>query len=81
MGYPTGERDRIYRLLLEEKDPIVLVNLLHENRIKYIAVDNSLRNEDFKKTLNEMVYEDSFPKVFVDDEKKYGSLVIYEVPP
>lgn len=79
MGYKVGERDAIYRQLLTEKNPVELIRLLNENSIKYIAVDDDLRRGEFGGVLNEAVCESYFPKVFVDRERKYGSLVIYKV--
>ena len=81
MGYPTGKRDEIYRRLFEEKKPVELRRLLAENKIKYVGIDNGLRNGWLRANLNEAVYDANFPKAFVDNENKYGSLVIYKILP
>ncbi len=81
MGYPTGKRDALYNRMFEEENLVKLIRLLNRNNIKYIAIDDGLRQGEFKDTLNEAVYERYFQKVFVDKERSYSSLVIYKVPP
>ena len=80
LNYPTPERDIIYKRLFEEKNPITLVRLLRRHNIKYVAVDDPLRQIHFKDTLNEAICEKYFEKVFVDHEKSFGGLIVYKVP-
>lgn len=79
-GYPTGERDGIYRKMFESTDAQEVFRLLKENNIAYVAIDNSLRNSDYVKNINESIYEANFQKVFEDTENKYDSLKVYKVP-
>ncbi len=81
MNYPTKERDIIYKKLFEERNPAKLIWLLNRNNIKYVVIDDDLRQITFKDTLNEPVFEKYFQKVFIDSEKKNGSLIVYKVPP
>lgn len=81
MGYPTGERDALYKKLYTETDVNRLVDLLHENNITYVAFDEGLRNSYLKGTLNETVVDQYFERSFSDPENRYHSLVIYKVPP
>lgn len=81
MNYPVDQREPLYQQMLLERDTVKLIRLLNANNIKYVAIDNGLRNGELKNVLNEAVYEKYFQKVFVDDENKYNSLVIYKVPP
>ncbi len=81
MNYPTKERDIVYKKLFEERNPAKLIWLLNRNNIKYVAIDDNLRQITFKDTLNEAVFEKYFQKVFTDSEKKNGSLIVYKVPP
>ena len=81
MGYPTAERDVLYKRLYTETDINRLVFLLHENNISYVAFDEGLRNGYLKGTLNEKVIEQYFERSFSDTERRYHSLVIYKVPP
>lgn len=79
MGYATGERDKVLKRLFSERNPAELTRLLRENNIRYIAIDDGLRNGHLKPTLNESVFEANFEKVFTDTDRRYGSLVIYRV--
>ena len=79
-GYPTFERDAIYRRMFEETNPEEVFRLLKENNISYVAIDNQLKNGELTKNLNEAVYQAYFPKVFDDTEGKYDNLKIYQVP-
>ncbi len=79
-GYPVGERDAIYRKMLESKDINEVFSLLKSNNISYIAVDNLVRNGDFIKSNNEKLFQAYFPIVFNDTENKYDALKIYSVP-
>ena len=81
MGYPLGIRDAVYKQMFEEQNPVELVRLLKENNIKYIAIDDELRNSEFNGNSIERICEANFQKVFVDKENSYGSLVIYKVSP
>lgn len=80
MGYPTSPRDTLYRQMLTAKSPGELVRLLNDNGIRYVGIDNGLRQGEFKSELNEDIYRRYFKKVFEDKENLYGSLTIYEVP-
>ena len=78
-GYPTFQRDAIYRRMFEETNPQELFRLLKENNISYVAIDNDIRSGDVTKKANEAVYQAYFPKVFDDTENKYANLKIYQV--
>ena len=80
MGYPTQERDVIYKQLLTEKNPQELLRLLHDNNIAYVAFDNGVRQGEFKATQNEAVCQMYFKTVFTDTENRYGALFVYKVP-
>ncbi len=79
-GYPTAERDVVYKKMFETQNPQEVWQLLRENRISYIAVDNQLRTGDFVKKINEAVFQKHFETVFQDTENKYNNLNIYKVP-
>ena len=79
-GYPTGERDSVYRKMFESKDINEIFALLKSNKISYVAIDNTVRNGDFIKKNNEKLYQAYFPLVFTDTENKYDGLKIYSVP-
>lgn len=79
MGYPTGARDAVYRQMFTAKSIEVRVRLLNENGIRYVGIDNDLR-QGFKSELNEAAYQRYFTKVFEDKENLYGALTVYQVP-
>lgn len=79
-GYNTGERDAVYRKMLESKDINEVFRLLKENNVSYVAIDNQVRNGDFIKSNNEKLFKAYFPVVFDDTENKYDALKIYSVP-
>ena len=79
MGYPTFARDAVYRQMFTAKSPEERVRLLNDNGIRYVAIDNDLR-QGFRSELNEAVYERYFKKVFEDKENRFGNLTIYKVP-
>ncbi len=79
-GYPTGERDNVYRRMFESKDINEVFSLLKNNKISYVAIDNLVRKGDFIRSNNEKLYEAYFPVVYTDTENKYDSLKIYSVP-
>ncbi|MEQ1606648.1 MAG: NHL repeat-containing protein [Pyrinomonadaceae bacterium] len=79
-GYNTGQRDGVYRKMLESKDINEVFTLLKANNINYVAIDNLVRNGDFIKGNNEKLYQAYFPVVFTDTENKYDSIKIYSVP-
>ena len=81
-GHDTYKRDRLYDQMFQERDPAILQELLVSNNISYVAIDDGLRAR-FRapKTFNEDVYRETFKKVYGDDvDKKYGALVIFEIP-
>ena len=78
-GYLTGERDKIYKRLFEERDPQELLRLLVANNISYVAIDDGVRKGDFVQDLNEAVYEKNFEKVFADTKNQYAALSIFKV--
>lgn len=79
-GYSLDERERLYKQMYAERNPQVLLRLLRENNISYVAIDNGLRNGDFIKNVNETVYKSVFEQVFRDDENRYDALAIFKVP-
>jgi len=79
-GYPTSERDQVYKKMFESQDPAEVLRLLHENRISYVAIDNAVRRGDFIKNPNEALMQAYFETVFVDTDNKYDNLKIYAVP-
>ena len=81
MGYPTGQRDAIYRRMFAERNLPTLVSLLNDNGINYVAIDDGLRHGEFKAAVAEVIFANSFKKVFEDKENRFGRLTIYEVPP
>lgn len=79
-GYPTAERDVVYKQMFEERNPQELLMLLQANNISYVAIDDGIRNGDFIKKLNEAVYKSIFEQVFEDTDKSYDNLAIFKVP-
>lgn len=79
-GYPTAERDVIYRKMFESQDAAEVFRLLKENGISYVAIDNQARKGDFIKKPNEFVYQAYFKTVFESPEGRYDNLKIYAVP-
>lgn len=80
MGYPTGKRDDEIKRMFSETNRDELLRLLHEKNIKFVVFDEGLRNSHMGGNLNERVFQAGFERVFTDDERKYGNLVIYRVP-
>ncbi len=80
-GYPTNERDQIYKKMFESRNAAEVYALLKENDIAYVAIDDALRKGDFVKNLNEQMFARYFPVVFEDTEKKYDNLKVYSVLP
>lgn len=81
-GYNVGARETLYKLMFQEINSDVLIRLLHENKIAYVAIDDGVRKNDLLRgSLNELVYQGNFEKVFEDTERKYDNLVIYKVVP
>ena len=80
MGYPVSVRDKVYDRLFTEQNPTELVRLLNENGIRYVAIDNGLRNGYLKAKLNEGVCQQYFETVYDDREDRFGALKIYRVP-
>ncbi len=79
-GYPTGERDNVYRKMFESNDINEVFDLMKSNGIDYVAIDNTVRNGDFIKNNNEKLYQAYFKLVFADTENKYDAIKIYAVP-
>lgn len=80
-GYNVGERDGVYRKMLESKDINEVFTLIRSNKIDYVAIDNIIRNgADFIKNNNEQLFQAHFPVVYSDTENKYDGLKIYSVP-
>jgi hypothetical protein len=79
-GYNVPDREALYRRMFQERDPEALKNLLRENKIAYVAVDDGVRKNEALPDLNEVVFEQHFPKVFEDTAHAYDNLVIYKVP-
>ena len=80
MGYPTHDRDVLYKEMFTQKNPSELVKLLNENGIRYVAIDNGLRSGYLREKLNEAAYKSYFERVFEDKENRFGALTIYRVP-
>jgi hypothetical protein len=78
-GYNVGAREAVYVRMFEERNPLVLMRLLQDNKIAYVGIDNSVRRHHLVKNLNEEVYQQHFQKVFEDTENKYEKLTIYKV--
>jgi DNA-binding beta-propeller fold protein YncE len=79
-GYPTAERDVIYKKMFEERNPQELLRLLQANKISYVAIDDGIRKGDFIKNLNEAVFKSNFEQVYQDTENRYDGLAIFKVP-
>src|SRR5262249_43056453 len=74
-GYRTAERDGVYRQMWQERNVQILVKLLHDNGVSYVALDDGVRHGEFGQHLNEQIYRKYFPTVFEE-----GSLSIFKVP-
>ncbi|CAN5246723.1 hypothetical protein BH20ACI2_BH20ACI2_20190 [soil metagenome] len=79
-GYPTNERDQIYKKMFESRNAAEIYILIKENGINYVAIDDALRKGDFVRNLNERVFEQYFPVVFSDTENRNDNLKVYLVP-
>jgi hypothetical protein len=79
-GYNVPDREALYRQIFQERDPEALKRLLRENRIAYVAIDDSVRKNEALPDLNEGVFEQNFEKVFEDTAHGYDNLVIYKMP-
>ncbi len=79
-GYQVSEREPVYRLMFEERDPAKLVGLLKQNGIAYVAIDSGVRSNKAISQLNESVYQQHFEKVFDDTDRQYDFVTIYKVP-
>jgi hypothetical protein len=79
-GYEVGDREKIYRRLFEEHNPVDLIRLLHVNHIAYVGIDDGVRQNHAITNLNESTYKQNFEMVFQDSGGKYANLVIYKVP-
>jgi DNA-binding beta-propeller fold protein YncE len=79
-GYPTAERDVIYKKMFEERNPQELLRLLQANKISYVAIDDGIRKGDFIKNPNEAIFKSNFEQVYQDAENRYEGLAIFKVP-
>jgi DNA-binding beta-propeller fold protein YncE len=79
-GYPTAERDVIYKQIFEERNPQKLLRLLKANKISYVAIEDGIRKGNFIKNPNEAVFKSNFEQVFQDIENQYDGLAIFKVP-
>jgi hypothetical protein len=78
-GYNVSAREAVYRRMFEERNPMVLMRLLQDNKIAYVGIDDSMRHHHLVKNLNEEVYQQSFQKVFEDTEHQHENLTLYKV--
>lgn len=79
-GYPTTERDKIFKRMFESRDAAEVYKLIRDNNITYVAIDDALRKSDFVPGFSEKFFEQYCPLVFEDPEKQYDNLKIYLVP-
>jgi hypothetical protein len=77
-GYPTPEREELYRQMYGATDADEALRLLHENGIDYVVWDDGVRTRGFVEQPNEEVFRQEFPVAFTDPA--YAGWVIYEVP-
>jgi DNA-binding beta-propeller fold protein YncE len=80
-GYPTTDRDQIYKKMFESRDPAEVYRLIKENGITHVAIDDALRKNEFVRNLNETLYARYFPLIFDDTEKRYDNMKVFLVPP
>ena len=78
-GYNVPDREENYRQIFQEQDVAQLKRLLQENHITYVAIDDGVRHNETLPELNESLFDQHFPKVFVDSAHVYDNLVIYKV--
>ncbi|HJZ82684.1 MAG TPA: hypothetical protein VKD91_20130, partial [Pyrinomonadaceae bacterium] len=74
-GYRTTEREALYRQMWQERNVQLLLKLLHDNGVSYVALDDGVRHGEFGKHINEQIYRKYFPTAFEE-----GSLSIFKVP-
>ena len=79
-AYNVPEREALYREMFQESDPARLKQLLHDNKIAYVAIDDAVRKNESLFGLNEWVFEQNFERVFEDTAHVYDNVVIYKVP-
>jgi DNA-binding beta-propeller fold protein YncE len=80
-GYPVGAREELYRQMLGAVDPAVLLRLLEQEHIRYVAIDDGMRGRGFVAYFNEPLFASTLGKpVFEDLDGSYQHLVIYAVP-
>nr|ADC36077.1 hypothetical protein [uncultured bacterium 164] len=80
-GGDTARRDPVYKTLFESSDPAEVLRLLYQYNIKYVAIDDPIRNgRDLITHPNEPLYRDHFKLVFEDAESHYANIRIYEIP-
>jgi len=80
MGYPTVERDAAYRQMFTEPNPDRLLALLKSNQIDYVAINNGLRQSEFRVGTYENAFMARLPKVFENTENRFDHITIYKVP-
>ncbi|MEO7660211.1 MAG: hypothetical protein ABIV48_11405, partial [Pyrinomonadaceae bacterium] len=80
-GYELRDRESTYQRMLMERDPAMLLDLMHRNNISFVAIDDGLRSNKSINGLNEAVIRKYFEKVYEDDEHRQGNITIYKVPP
>jgi hypothetical protein len=78
MGYRTADRDEIYRQMLTVENPDIVLDLLQHNGIKYVAIDDGVRNGYLH--VRENLFALHLRKVYQDTENRFDNLNIYEVP-
>ncbi len=78
-GYTVGEREKVYRKILQERNLSALTRMLNENKIAYVAIDDGVRKNSTISGFSESVYQQNFERVFEDIEKRYGNLNVYRV--
>jgi len=80
-GYDVATREYHFKRMFQELDPATLIRFLHENKIAYVAIDDSVkRNDLLNGNVNVSVYQNYFEQVYVDMEQKHDNVIIYKVP-
>ena len=66
-GYKTGDREEIYKRILSAKNEKETMELIKNNKIRYILIDSELKK---RPELNNKFFETKFPLVYSDDNAK-----------